>query len=151
MRMKGSASLLLVLPSAIPLIAGDKNNGRMERGMLEKMEAVPCGAKQKGLSGLGTLWASAGITRVNSNEKLRPQYLLRSDEMDYEIRPIDLKHATILPVGQEGEFRIKKNEMLLTFQEGSDRKTRSYQVVGMNPNKPDNDQARSSSANSDEH
>ena len=87
---------------------------------------------------------------MNSNEKLCPQYLLRTDEMDYEIRPIDLKHATILPVGHEGEFKVKKNEMLLTFPEGSDRKTRSYEVVGMNPNKPDNDQAKSSSTSPDE-
>ncbi len=52
------------------------------------MEAVPCGAKQTGLAGLGALWGSAGITHINSNEKLCPQYLLRTDEMDYEIRPI---------------------------------------------------------------
>ena len=101
------------------------------------MEAVPCGAKQTGLAGLGTLWASAGITHINSNEKLCPQYLLRTDEMDYEIRPIDLKHATILPIGQEGEFKIKKNEMILTMTEGADRKTRSYEVVSMNPANPD--------------
>jgi hypothetical protein len=40
------------------------------------MEAVPCGAKQKGLSGFE---ASVGITDVHSNEKLCPQYLLRSE------------------------------------------------------------------------
>jgi hypothetical protein len=30
--------------------------------MLEKMEAVPCGAKERGLSGLGSIFASAGVT-----------------------------------------------------------------------------------------
>jgi hypothetical protein len=149
MKIKSAIVLLLSFASALPLMAGGKKN-ETERGMLEKMEAVPCGANQKGFTGVGTLWASAGITKTTSNEKLCPQYLLRTDEMDYEIRPKDLKHATILPVGQEGEFRIKKNQMTLTFPEGPDRKTRAYQVVGMTPAKTDTDQARSTSATSDE-
>ena len=151
MNIKGTFVLLLALISAIPLSAHDnkKKNG-IERGILEKMEAVPCGAKQTGLAGLGALWGSAGITHINSNEKLCPQYLLRTDEMDYEIRPIDLKHATILPIGQEGEFKIKKNEMILTMTEGSDQKARSYEVVSMNPANPDSGGAKSSSPSEDD-
>jgi len=134
MTIKTALIVLLAVVSAIPLSANDnKKKKDLQRGMLEKMEAVPCGAKQRGLSGLGTLWGSAGITHVNSDEKLCPQYLLRTDQMDYEIRPIDLKHATILPVGTEGEFRIKEKELILTMPEGSDRKTRSYEVVEMSP------------------
>lgn len=132
MNIKGTGTfvLLLALISAAPLSAhGSKKKIGNQRGILEKMEAVPCGAKQTGLAGLGTLWASAGITHVNSNEKLCPQYLLRTDDMDYEIRPFDPKHATILPIGKEGEFRIKKNEMLLTM---TGRKAESYEVVSMN-------------------
>jgi hypothetical protein len=146
MKIKGTFVLLLALISAVPLSAHDnKKKNSIERGILEKMEAVPCGAKQTGLAGLGALWGSAGITHINSNEKLCPQYLLRTDEMDYEIRPIDLKHATILPIGQEGEFKIKKNEMILTMTKGSDQKARSYEVVSMNPANPDNGGAKSSS------
>ena len=131
----GTFVLLLALISVAPLSAhGNKKKIGDQRGILEKMEAVPCGAKQTGLAGLGTLWASAGITHVNSNEKLCPQYLLRTDDMDYEIRPYDLKHATILPIGKEGEFRIKKNEMLLTM---TGRKAESYEVVAMNQANPD--------------
>ncbi len=138
MKIKGTFILSLALIAAIPLGAADsrKKNGS-ERGILEKMEAVPCGAKQTGLAGLGTLWASAGITHINSNEKLCPQYLLRTDEMDYQIRPLDLKRATILPIGQEGQFKIKKNEMILSMSGGSDQKPRSYEVVAMNPANPD--------------
>jgi hypothetical protein len=98
------------------------------------MEAVPCGAKQTGLSGLGTMWGSAGITHINSNEKLCPQYLLRTDDMDYEIRPLDLKHATILPIGQEAEFKIDKNEMIFII---ADQKPRNYEPVSMTPATPD--------------
>jgi hypothetical protein len=132
---KGTFVLFLALISAAPLSAhGNKKKIGFQRGILEKMDAVPCGAKQTGLSGLGSLWGSAGITHINSNEKLCPQYLLRTDDMDYEIRPIDLKHATILPLGQEGEFRIQKDEMTFSF---ADQKPRNYEVVSMNPANPD--------------
>jgi hypothetical protein len=136
MNIKNQFVLLLVLATVLPLSAHDKKKDG-ERGTLEKMEAVPCGAKQTGLAGLGTLWASAGITHINSNEKLCPQYLLRTDDMDYEIRPMDLKHATILPIGKEGAFKIKKNEMILTMTDGSDQKPRNYEVVSMHPANPD--------------
>src|ERR1700683_2195204 len=72
-------------------------------------------------------------SRTSIREKMCPQYLLRTDKMDYEIRPLDLKHATLLPVGTEGEFKIKDKNILLTMPEGGDRKTRSYEVVSMNP------------------
>jgi hypothetical protein len=137
---KGTFVLFLALISAAPLSAhGNKKKIGTQRGVLEKMEAVPCGAKQTGLSGLGTLWGSAGITHINSNEKLCPQYLLRTDDMDYEIRPIDLKHATILPLGQEGQFSIRKNEMILTI---ADQKARNYEVVSMNPANPDSGETK---------
>ena len=130
MNIKSIFVLLVALIWAVPLSAhGNKKKDDFKRGLLEKMEAVPCGAKQRGLSGLGALWGSAGITHINSNEKLCPQYLLRTDEMDYEIRPIDLKHATLLPIGQEGEFKIEKNEMILII---ADQKARNYEVVSMN-------------------
>ena len=141
--------LLLVLISTIPLSAHASRKKDVGRGILEKMEAVPCGAKQTGLAGVGALWGSAGITHINSNEKLCPQYLLRTDDMDYEIRPIKLKHATILPIGKEGEFKIKKNEMILTMSEGSDKKARSYEVVSMDPANPDSGGSKSSSPSTD--
>jgi hypothetical protein len=136
--IKSIFAVLLALVTAIPLSAHDKKRNGIERGILEKMDAVPCGAKQTGLAGLGALWGSAGITHINTNEKLCPQYLLRTDAMDYEIRPIDLRHATILPIGKEGEFKINKNEMILTMTEGTDQKPRNYEVVSMNPANPDN-------------
>jgi hypothetical protein len=128
----------LVLAAAVPASGGKKKHG--ERAMIEKMEAVPCGAKEKGITGLGSVFASAGIEHVNSDEKLCPQYLLRTDEMDYHVRPLDKKHPVILPVGQEGEFRIDKDRLYLRIADG-DRKTRAYQVVAMKPTGADPDKA----------
>ena len=145
MNLKSSIALALVLVSAVPAIADGKKKKVAPRAMLEKMEAVPCGAKQRGLSGLGTVWASAGITHVNSDEKLCPQYLLRTDEMDYDIRPTDGKHPVVLPVGQEVEFKLKNDHMLVKVLDG-DKKTRSYKVVAMRPAYSDDAQSASAKA-----
>lgn len=143
MNIRATLVALLVVILAMPGAYGKKKKDG-DRGVLEKMVAVPCGAKQTGLAGLGALWGSAGITHINSNEKLCPQYLLRTDEMDYEIRPVDLKHATILPIGKEGAFKIKKNRMILTMTEGSDQKAHDYEVVSMDPANADSGASRPS-------
>jgi hypothetical protein len=130
MNRKITAATLSALLLAIPAFAKDKKPG--DRAMIEKMEAVPCGAKERGLTGLGSVFASVGATAVDSTEKLCPQYLLRSDDMEYHVRPLDHKHPVILPVGKEGEFRIDKDVMLMRIPDG-DRKKRRYQVVAMKP------------------
>ena len=146
--------LVLLLIPALPLTASAKKKKGTEKGMIEKMEAVPCGAKQRGLAGLGSFWGSVGVTDVHSHELLCPQYLLRTDEMDYQIRPKDLKHAKLLPVGTEGEFKLKKNEILLAMPEGTgDHSMHAYQVVAMTPNNTNPDEGaekKSSSLRSDE-
>ncbi len=58
----------------------DPLNARTHHAMIEKMEGVPCGAKERGLTGLGSVFASVGATRVDSDEKLCPQYMLRTDD-----------------------------------------------------------------------
>lgn len=132
MNVKRCMVLAIAVMSAVPLSAGGKKKHDPERALLEKMEAVPCGANQKGLSGLGSFWASLGVTDVHTNEKRCPEYLLRTDDMDYRVRPLDLKHAVILPVGHEVVFKIQKNHMMLKDPEG-DKKMRSYEVVSMEP------------------
>lgn len=123
----------LALVLGMPLIAEGKDKKKPSpRGMIESMQALPCGVKQKGLQGLGSLWASVGVTSVNSKENLCPQYLLRTDELEYHIRPMDTKHAVILPIGKEAEYKIKKDRLFLKVPDG-DRKTRAYQVVSMEP------------------
>lgn len=123
----------LILLSAIPAIAGgDKKKG--ERAMVEKMESVPCGAREKGLTGLGTVWASAGITHVDNDEKLCPQYMVITDQMEYHIRPTDTKHPVVLPVGHEIIFKIKKDHMILKAADGDNKQTTTYLVVAMKPN-----------------
>jgi len=133
--MKSKKSLIavlgLVLAASSMAMAKDKHG---QRGMLESMQSVPCGAKERGVTGLGSMVASLGVEHVNSHEQLCAQYLLRTDTMDYHIRPMDLKHAVVLPVGQEAEFKIKKDRMILRVaDENKNKKDRDYQVVSMQP------------------
>jgi hypothetical protein len=131
MKIQKTVFAVVLLILAVPSIATAKEK-KGQRGMLENMQAVPCGAKERGLTGLGSLWGSVGVQHVDSNEKLCPQYLLRTDEMDYRIRPLDTKHAVVLPVGHEAEFKIKKDRLYLRVVDGG-KKTLEYQVVAMQP------------------
>ena len=136
MKIMTPLSLALVLVVLVaPGAEANKKKNQPDRGMLEKMDAVPCGAKQKGLSGLGSFWASVGITDVHATEKLCPQYLVRTDEMDYRIRPMNMKHPLILPVGHEIVVKMKKDRMLVRVPDG-DKKMREYEVVGIEPAAP---------------
>lgn len=131
MKCKVPLITMLALLLAVPGFAGDKKK-HANRAMIEKMEAVPCGAKERGLTGLGSVFGSVGVTHVNSDEKLCPQYLLRTDDMEYHVRPLDHKHPVILPVGKEGEFKVSNDKLDMRVPDG-DRKMRHYQVVAMKP------------------
>jgi len=120
---------IFALSLALPAFAGKKH---AQRAMIEKMEAVPCGAKEHGISGLGSIWASVGATHINTDEKLCPQYELKTDDMEYHVRPLDHKHPRLLPVGQEGEFKVSKDVIQMRIPDG-DHKMRRYQVVAMKP------------------
>ena len=128
--IRNLVTTLFALLLAVPVFGRDKKHD--DRAMIEKMEAVPCGAKERGLTGIGSVFGSVGATHINSDEKLCPQYLLRTDDMEYHIRPLDHKHPVVLPVGKEGEFRIAKDVMVMRVPEG-DHKKRRYQVVVMKP------------------
>ena len=150
MRFKSFFILAIVMTTAVAGKADkDKKKNEPDRAMLEKMDAVPCGAQQKGVTGLGSIWASVGITHMNSDEKLCPRYLLRTDDMEYEIQPKDKKHAAVLPVGKEVVFKIKDDHMTVKCPDG-DKKSRDYEVVAMKPTSPEPDSgAQSSSAKND--
>jgi len=122
----------LALSMLHPTSAAAKDKKKPPRGMIESMQSLPCGMKQKGLNGLGAVWGSVGVTSVSSNEKLCPQYLFRTDDLEYHIRPKDTKHPVILPIGHEAEFKVQKDEILLKVADG-DHKTHAYHVISMEP------------------
>ncbi len=123
--MVGALTLAVMVPS---IAVGKDKKKHSPRGMIESMQSVPCGVKERGLTGVGSIFGSVGVSHVNSNEKLCQQYLLRTDDMEYHIRPLDTKHAVLLPIGKEAEYKIKKDRLFLRVAD-EDNKARPYQVV----------------------
>ncbi len=142
MDSKRVLSLVLLAAAASVLTSQDSfpkdKDYFQESGTLTEMQAVPCGSRAKGFTGIGGLLATAGIENVNSKDKLCQEYVLRTNYIEYRIRPVNDKDAALLPVGEKSQFRIVKGHILLNVPEG-DGKTREYLVVGMKPLKPDED------------
>ena len=147
MNVRLAVTAALALGLVFPIGASAKKKKAVPRGMLESMQSVPCGAKQRGLAGLGSIYASIGITHVNSTEKLCPQYLVRTDDMDYEIRPKNTKHPEVLPVGEEVTFKINHDHMELRVGDGGKKMT--YIVVAMQPANAGGTSASDSARSSD--
>jgi len=103
----------LVLASILLAAAAyGKEPQTYQSGKLLKMDAVSCGAKTQKL--------------------LCQEYLLQSDKVDYRIRPRDAKHAVLLPVGEQAQFRLEKDKMVVRV-EYLDSKERDYVVVSVAP------------------
>ena len=49
-------ALILTLAVTLPAFARDKKK-HPDRAMIEQMESVPCGASEKGLTGIGSVFA----------------------------------------------------------------------------------------------
>jgi hypothetical protein len=89
-------------------------------GKLLQMDSVQCGTDEKD--------AKKGKT----HELLCQEYLVQSEQVIYRVRPKDDKHPVLLPIGQNTQFRLEKNKMLLRV-EGFDGKEREYIVVSVKP------------------
>lgn len=60
--------------------------------------------------------------------------------MFHRIRPMNLKHPVILPIGHEVVMKMKKDRMLVRVPDG-DKKMLEYEVVGMEPAAPPTENA----------
>jgi hypothetical protein len=89
-------------------------------GKLLQMDSVQCGTDDKD--------AKKGKT----HELLCQEYVVQTDQVVYRIRPKDDKHPALLPIGQNAQFRLDKNKMLLRV-EGGDGKEHEYVVVSVKP------------------
>lgn len=103
-----------------------------QSGKLLQMDSVACGMAEKdGKSFAGEmLGTDAGSKKTH--ELLCQEYLLQTERVIYRIRPRDEKHPVLLPVGEQAQFRIQKDKMLLRVED-LDSKEREYIVVSMTP------------------
>ncbi len=122
------AALLLALCS----FALAKEPRFYQKGRLMSMESVSCGyAEKSGKTFKGQILGTDGGHK-NTEELLCQEYVLRTDQVIYRIRPRDEKHPVLLPVGETAEFRIQKDRLYLKVTE-LDGKERDYSVVSMTP------------------
>ena len=60
------------------------------------------------------------------------EYVLQADRVTYRLRPRDVKHTVLLPVGEPAQFRLQKDKMLLRM-DALDSKEHEYIVVSVAP------------------
>jgi len=103
-----------------------------QNGTLLQMDSVECGMDENsGKSFVGEM-VGTDSAHKKTHALLCQEYLLQSDSVIYRIRPRDEKHPVLLPVGQDAQFRIHKDKMLLQVED-LDEKEREYTVVSMTP------------------
>ncbi len=123
---------LTILALALGSSALGKDHHFYQKGQLVSMESVSCGyAEKSGNTFKGEILGTNGGHK-NTEEVLCQEYVLRSDQVIYRIRPRDEKHPVLLPVGQIAEFRTEKDKLVLKVEE-LDGKERDYTVVSMVP------------------
>jgi len=103
-----------------------------QTGKLLQMDSVQCGMSEKdGKSFAGEIIGTDSGSK-KTHELLCQEYVLQSDKTIYRIRPRDEKHPVLLPVGDQAQFRLEKDKMVLRVED-LDNKDREYVVVSMTP------------------
>ncbi len=125
----------LTLAVVVFLLAGlaaAKDHAVYDHGTLMKMDAVNCGYDQKDGKTFAGMMLGTDAQNRHMREALCQEYVLESSHISYRIRPKDDKHPELLPVGDNVQFRIRKDKLLLRNPENGD-KEREYVVVSMEP------------------
>jgi hypothetical protein len=128
MRSKLALCLLLTLAA----VAVAKEPKPYQTGKLLQMDSVQCGTAEKDATSLAGEMLGTDSGSKKTHELLCQEYVLQSDHVIYRIRPRDEKHPVLLPVGEEAQFRLQKDKMLLRVED-LDNREREYTVVSMTP------------------
>jgi hypothetical protein len=101
-------------------------------GKLLQMDSVQCGVDEKDAKSFAGEIIGTDSGHKKTQQLLCQEYVLQAEKVVYRIRPRDEKHPALLPVGDQAQFRLEKDKMLLRV-EGLDSKEREYIVVSMTP------------------
>jgi len=127
-----SSKLIFCLALGLAAAAYAKEPKAYQTGKLLQMDSVQCGMQEKdGKSFAGEMLGTDSGSK-KTHELLCQEYVLQSDKTIYRIRPRDEKHPVLLPVGEQAQFRLEKDRMLLRVED-LDNKEREYFVVSMTP------------------
>ncbi len=127
MKLKLLCCLLLLSSLALA-----KEPKRFQTGKLLQMDSVECGIDENsGKSFTGEIIGTDSAHK-KTHELLCQEYILQSESVTYRIRPKRDKKPVLLPVGEQAQFRIEKDKMILRVEDLDD-KDRDYTVVSMTP------------------
>jgi hypothetical protein len=108
-----------------------------QSGKLLEMDSVQCGVAEKDAKSFAGEMLGTDSGSKKTQELLGQEYVLQSERVIYRIRPRDEKHPVLLPVGEQAQFRLQKDKMLLRVED-LDGKEREYIVVSMTPRSDSN-------------
>ncbi len=128
--MRSKWMLCIVLGLASPAVAKDPKP--YETGKLLQMDSVQCGTAEKNSTSVAGEMLGTDSGSKKTQEVLCQEYILQAERVIYRIRPRDEKHPALLPVGEQAQFRLQKDKMLLRVED-LDSKEREYIVVSMTP------------------
>jgi len=117
----------LFLTAAVALA---KDPQGYEKGLLVSMDSSNCGVAEKGSKTVAGEILGTGAEHKSSQDVLCQEYTLKGDRIIYRIRPTDVKHRNLLPVGDTIQYRIHKDKLYVLDREGG-TKEREYSVVSM--------------------
>lgn len=103
-----------------------------QSGKLLQMDSVQCGVDEKDAKSFTGELIGTDSGHKKSQELLCQEYLLQAERVIYRVRPRDAKHPVLLPVGDQAQFRLEKDKMLMRVED-LDNKEREYIVVSMTP------------------
>jgi len=128
MRSKLTLCVVLFLASA----AFAKEPKPYQRGKILQMDSVSCGMAEKDAKSFAGEMLGTDSGHKKTQEVLCQEYVVQTERVIFRIRPKDDKHPELLPIGEQAQFRLQKDKMLLMV-EGFDNKEREYIVVSMTP------------------
>ena len=128
MRSKWMLCVVLGLASA----AFAKDPRAYQTGKLLQMDSVRCGTAEKDSTSVAGEMLGTDSGSKKTHDLLCQEYVLQAERVIYRIRPRDEKHPVLLPVGEQAQFRLQKDKMLLRVED-LDSKERVYIVVSMTP------------------
>jgi hypothetical protein len=110
------------------------------------MASVKCGVDEKDANSFAGEMIGTDSGHKKTQELLCQEYVLQTDKMVYRIRPKDQKHPALLPVGEQAQFRLEKDKLLLRVED-QDSKEHEYIVVSMTPRSDSTADARPAGLN----
>jgi hypothetical protein len=123
---------LLVVVVMCTAVLNAKNASRNRLGVLLRMESVPCGAVEASAFSKALFGAPAPMPAPVQDDRLCQEYVLRSEGLYYRIRSRDRRHPVLLPIGEQAQFRLHRDRMLLQVEDAQS-KTYEFSVLAIVP------------------